>query len=145
MWQRVQKCFSIWTCLYNFALGEMAERSIAAVLKTVDCYRSGGSNPSLSAPKLHRYVRLFCFGAVNGLFSMSYAVCATKPTSWNKGEMRDSTLKMDSFFGVIKKYKNGNFVFNLESSRLSGSTGEISNQKWDDFVKIYRIATKLKL
>jgi hypothetical protein len=34
-----------------FAPGEMAERSNAAVLKTVDCYRSGGSNPSLSAPK----------------------------------------------------------------------------------------------
>ena len=32
-----------------FAPGEMAERSIAAVLKTVDCNRSGGSNPSLSA------------------------------------------------------------------------------------------------
>ena len=32
-----------------FAPGEMAEWSIAAVLKTVDCYRSGGSNPSLSA------------------------------------------------------------------------------------------------
>jgi hypothetical protein len=27
----------------------MAEWSIAAVLKTVDCKRSGGSNPSLSA------------------------------------------------------------------------------------------------
>ena len=27
----------------------MAERSNAAVLKTVDCQRSGGSNPSLSA------------------------------------------------------------------------------------------------
>ena len=25
---------------------------IAAVLKTVDCYRSGGSNPSLSAPNM---------------------------------------------------------------------------------------------
>ena len=32
-----------------FAPGEMAEWSNAAVLKTVDCYRSGGSNPSLSA------------------------------------------------------------------------------------------------
>ena len=29
----------------------MAERSIAAVLKTVDLRRSGGSNPSLSAKK----------------------------------------------------------------------------------------------
>ena len=34
---------------YYFAPGELAERSNAAVLKTVDCYRSGGSNPSLSA------------------------------------------------------------------------------------------------
>lgn len=32
-----------------FCAGELAEWSIAAVLKTVDCYRSGGSNPSLSA------------------------------------------------------------------------------------------------
>jgi hypothetical protein len=32
-----------------FCRGEMAERSNAAVLKTVDCNRSGGSNPSLSA------------------------------------------------------------------------------------------------
>ena len=30
-------------------IGEMAERSNAAVLKTVDCHRSGGSNPSFSA------------------------------------------------------------------------------------------------
>ncbi len=37
--------------LSNFDLGEMAERSIAAVLKTVDCNRSGGSNPSLSAER----------------------------------------------------------------------------------------------
>ena len=34
-----------WLCL----IGEMAERSNAAVLKTVDCNRSGGSNPSFSA------------------------------------------------------------------------------------------------
>ena len=32
-------------------IGEMAEWSIAAVLKTVDCNRSGGSNPSFSAKK----------------------------------------------------------------------------------------------
>ena len=31
--------------------GEMAERSIAAVLKTVEGNTSGGSNPSLSARK----------------------------------------------------------------------------------------------
>ena len=33
----------------TFALGEMAEWSIAAVLKTVELRGSGGSNPSLSA------------------------------------------------------------------------------------------------
>ena len=32
----------------------MAERSNAAVLKTVDCNRSGGSNPSFSAEGLKR-------------------------------------------------------------------------------------------
>ena len=32
-----------------FAPGEMAERSNAAVLKTVEAQVSGGSNPSLSA------------------------------------------------------------------------------------------------
>ncbi len=32
-------------------IGEMAEWSNAAVLKTVDCNRSGGSNPSFSAEK----------------------------------------------------------------------------------------------
>ena len=30
-------------------LGEMAEWSNAVVLKTIDCHRSGGSNPSFSA------------------------------------------------------------------------------------------------
>ena len=34
---------------YTFALGEMAEWSIAAVLKTVELRGSGGSNPSFSA------------------------------------------------------------------------------------------------
>jgi hypothetical protein len=33
----------------NFAPGEMAERSNAAVLKTVVGYTTGGSNPSFSA------------------------------------------------------------------------------------------------
>ncbi len=42
------------TAVYNLGTqndrtGELAERSNAAVLKTVDCNRSGGSNPSLSA------------------------------------------------------------------------------------------------
>lgn len=35
----------------TFVPGKLAEWSIAAVLKTVDCHRSGGSNPSLSAER----------------------------------------------------------------------------------------------
>ncbi len=48
--------------LSNFDPGEMAEWSIAAVLKTADCQRSGGSNPSLSA-KAHQVHSdgLFCY------------------------------------------------------------------------------------
>ena len=36
-----------------FCAGEMAERSNAAVLKTVEGHTSGGSNPSLSATIAH--------------------------------------------------------------------------------------------
>jgi hypothetical protein len=47
---------SLPTFVSRFAHGEtnreMAEWSIAMVLKTIDCNRSGGSNPSLSAGKI---------------------------------------------------------------------------------------------
>ena len=36
-------------CIFAPAFGEMAERSNAAVLKTVEGHTSGGSNPSFSA------------------------------------------------------------------------------------------------
>ena len=45
--------FSVKTCQFSkysyFCRGELAEWSIAAVLKTVEPRGSGGSNPSLSA------------------------------------------------------------------------------------------------
>jgi hypothetical protein len=44
-----------------FAPGEMAERSIAAVLKTVDLQGSGGSNPSLSATEKKPPIRRFFY------------------------------------------------------------------------------------
>ena len=53
-------------------IGEMAERSNAAVLKTVDCNRSGGSNPSFSAtirskPLKAKYLQgFFIFGCRYG-------------------------------------------------------------------------------
>ena len=50
-WFRNQGIFDFCRFRKNstFVPGEMAEWSIAAVLKTVDLQGSGGSNPSLSA------------------------------------------------------------------------------------------------
>lgn len=45
--------------LHRKRQGEMAEWSIAAVLKTVEGHTSGGSNPSLSARKLAESQRAF--------------------------------------------------------------------------------------
>ena len=59
-----EKLFYICTrCqLFDSKTGEMAEWSNAAVLKTVDCYRSGGSNPSFSAKRnSQRRLWVFCF------------------------------------------------------------------------------------
>ena len=73
-----------------FCRGEMAERSNAAVLKTVDCYRSGGSNPSLSAES--------CKSNIYGFFYAVY-VCilkieVTKERCVGSGEyMLDGGLK----------------------------------------------------
>ena len=46
--------------------GEMAEWSIAAVLKTVEVRASGGSNPSLSA----KYLTKPCKSMIYGAFSL---------------------------------------------------------------------------
>ena len=60
------KSFSIFAPAISYligATGEMAEWSNAAVLKTVDCYRSGGSNPSFSAiiySKLAKVLQTLC-------------------------------------------------------------------------------------
>ena len=43
--------FALVKTKYVLDIGEMAEWSIAAVLKTVEGHTSGGSNPSLSAIK----------------------------------------------------------------------------------------------
>ena len=43
--------FALVKTKYVLDIGEMAEWSIAAVLKTVEGHTSGGSNPSLSADK----------------------------------------------------------------------------------------------
>ena len=51
---------------FYFCRGEMAERSIAAVLKTVEGNTSGGSNPSFSAKNYNpAQQRDFSFGEVS--------------------------------------------------------------------------------
>jgi hypothetical protein len=59
--------FGMKVVIVYFCRGEMAERSNAAVLKTVDCHRSGGSNPSLSALSLKILFALQIFNFA-GLF-----------------------------------------------------------------------------
>ena len=50
----------IWTCI-----GEMAEWSNAAVLKTVEGHTSGGSNPSFSASKFPNIIIINMLGFFN--------------------------------------------------------------------------------
>ena len=53
-------------CIFAPSLGEMAERSNAAVLKTVEGHTSGGSNPSFSANRsiIRKTMMLFYIGEV---------------------------------------------------------------------------------
>jgi hypothetical protein len=73
--------FSFCLCKNNelilHPIGEMAERSNAAVLKTVDCNRSGGSNPSLSAKAIQKK-------PLKGAFFMTQgqARACTKAWTW---------------------------------------------------------------
>ena len=60
----------------DHASGEMAEWSNAAVLKTVDCNRSGGSNPSFSAKEnrkhlVIKFLRFFVFNIIQLLVNVS--------------------------------------------------------------------------
>ena len=62
----------------------MAEWSIAAVLKTVDCNRSGGSNPSLSAKMNrnnldNRLLRFFCNKQHIDVYFINFKKLSFKP------------------------------------------------------------------
>ena len=55
--------FALVKTKYVLDIGEMAEWSIAAVLKTVEGHTSGGSNPSLSAERWNgsqKMASIFC-------------------------------------------------------------------------------------
>ena len=86
-----------------FCGGEMAEWSIAAVLKTVEVRASGGSNPSLSArtPKVLRNntlgVFLFLF------YPFSYFIITIYP-------FRYSSF-LDVFMNPFADFLNKNFHF----------------------------------
>ena len=58
--------------IFASVTGGMAEWSNAAVLKTVDCNRSGGSNPSFSAKETHNNYCGFFYKYRNLIFSASF-------------------------------------------------------------------------
>ena len=65
--------FALVKTKYVLDIGEMAEWSIAAVLKTVEGHTSGGSNPSLSADKSCKSMiyRTFLFCTFRGPLEVS--------------------------------------------------------------------------
>ncbi len=66
--KKLQKNLVIKKKCSTFVPGEMAEWSIAAVLKTVELRGSGGSNPSLSATKKQKSVRKALQGTLADFF-----------------------------------------------------------------------------
>ena len=63
------------TLLYLQPIGELAEWSNAAVLKTVEGHTSGGSNPSFSAnPSNHMIVRVFFVFEFNNVILPFFSV-----------------------------------------------------------------------
>ena len=79
----------------------MAEWSIAAVLKTVDCNRSGGSNPSLSANKPAYIAGFLVFTRFIALFYVFLPV----PYSAIFYQFFDTFLKKVSNLLILFEYK----------------------------------------
>jgi hypothetical protein len=92
----------------------MAERSIAAVLKTVDCYRSGGSNPSFSAQRDRIALMLSCpflfssqtlvIGSALSNERQKYAGCVVPIKNYNEpfeksGYVKKSQAQHRYYFG----------------------------------------------
>ncbi len=90
--------FSRFSCqrskYYYFCGGEMAERSNAAVLKTVVPKGTGGSNPSFSARKISRvYSRDFLFSDVSKTLSFRKRM-KIKNLSLRLSKLGDLTCKV---------------------------------------------------
>ena len=72
-WKKSNKKFAKNKNYTTFANGELAEWSIAAVLKTVEGNTSGGSNPSLSARDTERLRILLKSLAFFGIYIQAIA------------------------------------------------------------------------
>ena len=83
-----------------FRAGEMAERSNAAVLKTVDCNRSGGSNPSLSAKTLKYQGFLF-------IMYCTYILKSLKDNGYYFGHCADIEIRLHTHnHGKVRSTKS---------------------------------------
>ena len=120
--------------MFYFCRGEMAERSNAAVLKTVDCQRSGGSNPSLSAKKSNAPLwGIFYWWSVESLLSKATAIKNDKGEAqhlifwWNSIDVWAKRRQSLSLRQTSSKPTNfrGFFVFQTSEACFS----EIGKQK----------------
>ena len=64
--------FALVKTKYVLDIGEMAEWSIAAVLKTVEGHTSGGSNPSLSAKPADYFSGFYFYNKLPNSISVSF-------------------------------------------------------------------------
>ena len=91
----------------NFAPGEMAEWSIAAVLKTVEPRGSGGSNPSFSADKCKR------------VQAKAWTLCVFY--EWKKAPLSDTRKKTQSqacAAGLLLHYDSGSTGISEQSELI---------------------------
>ncbi len=110
-------------------IGELAEWSNAAVLKTVDLNGSGGSNPSLSAKK--RHTRISCvslfFVYLLGLHNSRYTIVQTF-------EQMNANLDKAYFISFcIEQYKNEKGISGSEAMALLSEYGvlEYLSEHWE--------------
>ena len=77
-------------------IGEMAERSIAAVLKTVEGNTSGGSNPSLSAKYQSK-----CLDESRGIFHLQLSQACLSEIKQMKNEGGEATEAFTRYFAGL--------------------------------------------
>ena len=110
-------------------IGELAEWSNAAVLKTVDLNGSGGSNPSLSAEKRHTRILVCLF------FLYICLVCIIVGyTIVQTFELMNTNLDKAYFISFcIEQYKNEKGISGSEAMALLSEYGvlEYLSEHWE--------------